>query len=141
MAKTETDKEKEAGQIAACVDVLAVFAAISPSGEKIAYRGREDEEPDPKKLFSGVYNIRRGGRQVQITSADIAAAEKVVKNRSSATLEDCRKALRPFAKLNEDTRVEDPATPILAFPGVDGQAIPITNAMIVKVRDLYDSLA
>lgn len=140
MAKTDPEKEKEAGQVAACVEVLAVFAQINPRGEKIARQAKEGDDAD-QGTFSGVYNVRRSGRQVQIASADLMAAEKVCKNRATATLDDCRKALKPFAKLNEDSRVEDPNTPILAFPGVDGRAVPITNAMIVKIRDLYESLA
>jgi hypothetical protein len=131
MAKAqEQDQEKE--QIAQCQRVLAVFARISPRGEMRANTQKEDGPVTPQ--FSGAYVVTRCHRTCTITAGDIKAAADCLTK--PVTLADCQKALRPFAKLPVDLRVEDPAAPIYIFGGSDDEPVEITNTVIEQAQML-----
>jgi len=135
MAKTmdKDAKGQEAAEIEFCKAALLPFSRISPQGDRRAvFVGADGAEKKPE--FTGNYRINRSRRQVTIAGADIEAAAACVTG--SPTLDECRKAIKPFAKLPVDLRVEDPKAAIYAFPAVDGGEVAITNAMIETAQEL-----
>jgi len=122
-------KAAEKELIEACRKALEPLARISPRGERRAHDKEKDGE---SPQFTGQYRITRfPGRKaktVVITAADIEAAVKCCEGET--TLAACRNALRPLAKLPQDPRVEDDNVTIYSFADVEGNPVPITNAMI-----------
>jgi len=131
MAKSEINNQQS--EIDAAKAALSPFARISPKGGRVAVVKKEGDAQEPE--FTGSYTISRARRQAVITEADILLAAKCVED-ARAPLDQCLKALRPFAKLPVDLRIEDPKAAVYAFPALDSGEVAITNAMIEAAQEL-----
>lgn len=112
-------KAAETAQIAACKAALEPLANIMAPDETAGEKRR----------------INRCGNQAVITDAHIEEARKV-RAKPTATLKECREALKPLASLPTDFRVEDKTAPLYKFKGLDGAMFPISIHDIETARQL-----
>ncbi len=95
-----------------------------------------DPASDPTtKSIPATYKINRCGQQAEITPAHIEEARACIAD-ATATLDRCRKALKPLANLPKDFRVTDSQQVIYSFRGRDGKYLGICNAQIDRARQL-----
>lgn len=131
MAKTDTTKQIEPAER----DKAAIDDCKSALGP-LANLAVPDPTTDPAtKSVPATYRINRCGEQCEITPADIEEARACIAD-PAATLERCRAALRPLAKLPRDFRVTDPLQVLYSFRGRDGKYIGISHSQIDRARRL-----
>lgn len=123
--------------IGAARQALKPFAGISLKGDRRAVNVKEDG-PGDTAGFTGTYVITRLRHSATITAADIQAAQDALE-RSDTDLAVLRKAIRPFAKIPKDERIEDPNQALYVLPGKEGDPIAITNAMIEAARNVLEA--